>query len=114
MTAPVAAIPSSKNSALGPAIVNLGLNRLGISPAVSQSCSPPAPPSGPAMNPSRDIDNAVPITLIRLLLTAQLQLPVHATNESPRERPASALGPNPQPPTPNPQPPTPNPQPPTP
>src|SRR5579862_1393664 len=83
MTAPVAAIPSSKNSALGPAIVNLGLNRLGISPAVSQSCSPPAPPSGPAMNPSRDIDNAVPITLIRLLLTAQLRLPVHTTNESP-------------------------------
>ena len=39
--------PSSKNSTLGLAIVNEGLNRLGISPAVSQSCSPAAPPSCP-------------------------------------------------------------------
>src|SRR3984885_6689784 len=35
------------------------------------------------MNPSRDIDNAVPITPTRLLLTAQPSLLSHVTEESP-------------------------------
>jgi len=39
----------------------------------------------PAMNPSRDTDNAVPITPIRLLLTAQPRLPVPCDEGEPRK-----------------------------
>src|ERR1039458_9114474 len=70
MTAPVPPTPSSKNSALGLDIWKEGLIRLGVSPAVSQPWSTaPVSPSGPAMNPPREVESAVPIMLIRSLVS---------------------------------------------